>query len=169
MPDKKTLQKVEKMKKEGKSAQSQAGEFVRAEIDEIRAGKHGARSTKQAIAIGLSEARRAGVNLPPPKKGKYGDEVREKAEHDLEQGQKDPNHKPSPTRSKAITKALQREGTNAASHAALSRQAKSAANKKTASERSAIAKKAADSRSPAERSASAKKAAQTRKERSGGT
>jgi hypothetical protein len=146
MPDKKTIDKAKKDKAEGKSASTQAGEFVRAEIEKIREGEHGARSTKQAIAIGLSEARRAGVNLPPPKKGKYGDDVREKAEHDLEKGREDPNHKPSPTRSKAVLKALRKEGTNAASHAALSRQAKSVANKKTAAERSAIAKKAAKTR-----------------------
>lgn len=162
MPDKKTLRKVEKMKEEGKSPQSQAGEFVRKEIEEIRAGKHGARSTKQAIAIGLSEARRAGVELPAPKKGRYGDEVREKAQHDLEAG-RHADHKVSPTRSKATTKALQREGTNAASHAALSRQAKSVANRRTAAERSESARKAAASRTPEERSASAKKAARTRK------
>ena len=167
MPDKKTLQKVEQMKEEGKSPQAQAGEFVRAEIDEIRAGKHGARSAKQAIAIGLSEARRAGVELPAPKKGQYGDEVREKAQHDLEAG-KDPNHKVSKKRSEAATKALQREGTNAASHAALSRQAKAAANNRTAAQQSESAKKAADSRILEERSESAQTAARTRQKNNGG-
>jgi hypothetical protein len=163
MPDHETIKKARELKREGKSASSQASEFVKAEIDKIRDHEHGARSTQQAIAIGLSEARRAGVNLPPPKKGKYGDEVREKAEHDLEKGRENPDAKPSPTRSKAILKALKQEGTNAASHAALSRHAKSAANKKTAAERSAIGKKAAASRTPEERSESAKKAAATRK------
>ena len=146
MPEKKVIEKARELKREGKSPSTQAGEFVRAEIDEIRAGKHGARSTKQAIAIGLSEARRAGVDLPPPKKGKYSDEVREKAKHDREKGQEDPNAKPSTTRSKASTEALQMEGTNAASHAALSRHAKTAANQRTADERSASAKKAAATR-----------------------
>jgi hypothetical protein len=163
MPLKKVVDKARKMKQEGKSPSAQAGEFVRGEIEQIRAGKHGARSTKQAIAIGLSEARRAGVNLPAPPKGKYSDEVREKADHDLEKGKEDPSAKPSPTRSKAATKALQKEGTNAASHAALSRQAKSIANKRTAAERSAIAKKGAASRTPEERSQAAKKAARTKK------
>ncbi|HWD40028.1 MAG TPA: DUF6496 domain-containing protein [Fimbriimonas sp.] len=165
MPDKETIKKARELKREGKSASTQAGEFVKAEIDRIREGEHGARSTKQAIAIGLSEARRAGVNLPLPKKGKYSDEVREKAQHDLEKGKEDPDAKPNPARSKAIIKALKKEGKNAASHAALSRQAKSAANKRTAAERSASAKKAAASRTPEERSASAKKAAATRKRR----
>lgn len=163
MPEKKTVEKAREMEREGKSASSQAGEFVREEIHHIREGKHGARSTKQAIAIGLSEARRAGVKLPPPEKGEYSDDVREKAEQDLEKGQEHPNAKPSATRSRAVTKALQKEGTNAASHAALSRQAKSVANKRTAEERSDIAKKAAESRTPEERSESAQKAARTRK------
>jgi hypothetical protein len=163
MPKKSVIERAKKLKEEGKSPSTQAGEFIRNEIDEIREGKHGARSTKQAIAIGLSEARRAGVNLPPPKKGKYGDDVREKAKHDLEKGQTDPNAKPSPTRSKAITNALKKEGKNAASHAALSRHAKTAARQRTAEERSESAKKAAASRTPEQRSASAKKAAATRK------
>ena len=146
MPDKKTIKKAKELKEEGMSPSTQAGEFIRQEIHHIREGKHGARSTKQAIAIGLSEARRAGVKLPPPKKGKYADDVREQAIHELKEGQEHPNKKPSPTRSKASLKALQKEGKNAASHAALSRHAKTAANKRTAKERSASAKKAAETR-----------------------
>jgi hypothetical protein len=69
MPDKETLERAKKDKREGKSPSTQAGEFVREEIEHVREGKHGARSTKQAIAIGLSKARRAGVDLPPPKAG----------------------------------------------------------------------------------------------------
>lgn len=161
MPTKKITEKVRKMKREGKSVQAQAGEFVREEIHTIRKGKHGARSTKQAIAIALSEARRAGVDLRPPKKGKYSEETREKAIHDLEVGDK-PRHKPSRKRSQAATKALKRESKTVASGAALSRHAKAVANRRTASERSAIAKKAVAARSPEERSASAKKAAATR-------
>jgi hypothetical protein len=163
MPEKKTIKKARELKREGKSPSAQAGEFVRQEIDNIREGKHGARSTKQAIAIGLSEARRAGVKLPPPKKGEYSEEVTKKADQDLKAGQRDPNHKPDPERSEATTKALQREGKNSASHAALSRHAKTAAANRTAAERSASAKKGAQSRTAAERSASAKKAAATRK------
>src|SRR5687768_18311736 len=68
MPEKETLERAKKDKREGKAASTQAGEFVREEIEHVREGKHGARSTKQAIAIGLSKARRAGVELPPPKR-----------------------------------------------------------------------------------------------------
>lgn len=86
MPDRKTIERAEKDKREGKSASTQAGEFVREEMHHVHEGKHGASSTKQAIAIGLSKARRAGVELPPPEPGKSSEEVRRKAEHDLEKG-----------------------------------------------------------------------------------
>jgi len=82
MPDKKTLERA-KDKAEGKAASTQAGEFVREEMDHIREGKHGARSPQQAIAIGLSKARRAGVDLPPPRKGKTSEATRKQAERDL--------------------------------------------------------------------------------------
>ena len=145
MPKKQTIERAREDEREGKSASTQAGEFVREEIDEIRAGKHGARSTKQAIAIGLSKARRAGVKLPPPKAGKTSEATRHKAELDLKNA--DSGKKPSPKRSRATLKALQRENSVAASPEALSRQTRTAARK----------------RSPAEKSASAKKAARTRK------
>ena len=145
MPKKQTIESARQDEREGKSASTQAGEFVREEIDEIRAGKHGARSTKQAIAIGLSKARRAGVKLPPPKAGKTSEATRHKAELDLKNA--DSGKKPSPKRSRATLKALQRESGAAASPEALSRQTRAAARK----------------RSPAEKSASAKKAARTRK------
>jgi hypothetical protein len=160
MPDKQTMRRVAKDKREGKSVSTQAGEFIREEIEHIREGKHGARSAKQAIAIGLSKARRAGVALPPPKAGKASKSVREKADHDLEAGAA---HKPvSKTRSRAITKALKREGSAAVSKTALSRQAHSAARKRSASDRSAAAKKAARTKGASGRSAAAKKAAHTR-------
>jgi hypothetical protein len=144
MPKKETLERAERDKRQGKSPSTQAGEFVREEIEDIRAGKHGARSTKQAIAIGLSKARRAGVKLAPPRKGATSDEVRHKAERDLEKGKT--HRKVSRKRSLATTRALKREGRAAASKAALSRQARSAAAKRTKSERSASAKKAARTR-----------------------
>src|SRR5215471_4554722 len=112
MPEQETLEHAEEDKLEGKSPSTQAGEFVHEEMDHIREGKHGARSTKQAIAIGLSKARRAGVKLPPPGEGSSSEQVREKAEHDLSAG-KHPGHKPSATRSRAISKALKREGHSA--------------------------------------------------------
>jgi uncharacterized protein DUF6496 len=126
MPLKSTVEKAHKDAEEGKSPSTQAGEFVHEEIDRIRKGEHGARSAKQAIAIGLSEARRAGVKLPPPKNG--SPEVRKKAEQDSKVAGP---HKVSRKRSEATTRALKREGSASVSHAALSRQARSAARKHT--------------------------------------
>ena len=144
MPKKQTIERARRDEREGKSASTQAGEFVREEIEEIRAGKHGARSTKQAIAIGLSKARRAGVKLAPPKPGKTSEATRHKAQRDLEKA--DSGKKPSAKRSQATLKALQRESGAAASPEALSRQARTAASKRSAGERSASAKKAARTR-----------------------
>ncbi|HET7000985.1 MAG TPA: DUF6496 domain-containing protein [Puia sp.] len=144
MPDKSTIDKAMKDKKEGKSASTQAGEFVHDEIEKIRKGEHGARSTKQAIAIGLSEARRAGVKLDPPKKGTVSEKTRTNA---IRESEKALRHEPiSRTRSRARVKALKREPTSTVSKTALSRQAKSAAKKRTPESRSASAKKAARTR-----------------------
>lgn len=128
MPEKKTLKAARQDAKEGKAPTTQAGEFVREEIEHIREGKHGARSAKQAIAIGLSKARRAGVKLPPPKKGRASEVTRIQAERDLEKGVKRPNTKASSKRSRATEAALKREGRSAASPKALSKQAKQAAS-----------------------------------------
>jgi Family of unknown function (DUF6496) len=122
MPEKKTLERAREDAREGKAPSTQAGEFVREEMDHIREGKHGARSAKQAIAIGLSKARRAGVKLPPPK-GNVSESTKKQAKRDNERGQRSSRSKVSPTRSRAVTAALKREGKEAASHAALSRQA----------------------------------------------
>jgi hypothetical protein len=135
MPEKKTVERARQDKREGKAASTQAGEFVKEEMEHIREGKHGARSVKQAIAIGLSKARRAGVKLPPPAKGKTTEKTQRSAERAYRAGQKDSGHKTNPRRSRAIEKALKREGHQAASHAALSRQAKSQAHQRTAKER----------------------------------
>ena len=142
MPGKKTAKRARKAKKEGKAASSQAGEFVREEIHHIRGGKHGARSAKQAIAIGLAKARRAGVRLPAPEKGEAPEKTRKQAKRALKSAGKEP----SATRSRARKKALRREPHKAASKAALSRQARAAAAKRTRAERSASAKKAARTR-----------------------
>lgn len=142
MPEKETIKRAKKLKREGKSPSTQAGEFVREVIEHVREGKHGARSTKQAIAIGLSEARRAGVKLPPPEKGPA--KIRRQAKRDLEKGEE--HAKPSPKRSRATIKALKREGSAAASRESLSKQATSAARKRTPAERSKAAKKAARTR-----------------------
>jgi len=127
MPEKRTIEKARKDAREGKSPSTQAGEFVREEMDHIREGKHGARSTKQAIAIGLSKARRAGVKLAPPKSGTTSTRTREQAERDSAKGRSRGAKKPSAKRSRAALAALKKEGHSAASHAAISKQARSAA------------------------------------------
>ena len=132
MPDRETLERVKEDQRQGKSPSTQAGEFVRQEIDHVREGKHGARNTKQAIAIGLSEARRAGIKLPPPPGGKTPTKATKKT--------------PSTTRSRATEKALEREGHAATSRSSLSKQARSVAKKRTPAQRSASAKKAARTR-----------------------
>jgi len=143
MPEKETLERAEEDKKEGKAPSTQAGEFVREEIEHVREGKHGARSTKQAIAIGLSKARRAGVDLPPPKKGSK--KTRKQAARDVRRGKKK-HTKKSAKRSRASSRALKREGRSAASQRALSQHARKAAKKRSAASRSRSAKKAAKTR-----------------------
>lgn len=128
MPEKRTLESARKAKREGKSPTTQAGAFVHEEIEHVREGKHGARSTKQAIAIGLSKARRAGVKLSPPKKGQASARTRKQAQRDLARGKS--GKKASPARSRASLSALKREGRSAASRTALSRQARSAGRKR---------------------------------------
>ena len=142
MPEKQTLERARRDKKEGKAPSTQAGEFVREEMEHIREGKHGARSTKQAIAIGLSKARRAGVDLPPSPGS--SEEVKEQAERDMDKAHR--GRKKSAKRSRATSKALKREGHSAASKEALSSQARSVARKRSAASRSRSAKKAAATR-----------------------
>jgi hypothetical protein len=130
MPEKKTLERARRDKRQGKSASTQAGEFVREEMEHVREGKHGARSTKQAIAIGLSKARRAGVRLKAPKRGQASSKTRKSAARDLRKGRTARGRKPSPTRSRSSLRALKREPHRAATKKALSRQAKSAAKRR---------------------------------------
>jgi hypothetical protein len=165
MPEKEVLERAQEDAREGKSPSTQAGEFVHEEIDHVREGKHGARSTKQAIAIGLSKARRAGIKLPPPKEGTVSPETRKQAIRDLAKGQNEPEHEVSAERSRATTNALKREGSAAASHEALSRQAHSSANQRGAENRKRAARKAVRTKGPAGRSSAAKKAAHTRASR----
>lgn len=146
MPEKEALEWARKDKEEGKSPSTQAGEFVREEMEHIREGKHGAASAKQAIAIGLSKARRAGVNLPPPKKGKTSERTRKQATRELKKAKSPGRKKPSPTRSRAAKQALKRQPRAAASHRALSRQGHAAAKKRSAGDRSRAAKRAAVTR-----------------------
>jgi hypothetical protein len=145
MPDKRTLARARADKRQGKSVSTQAGEFVREEIEHIRAGKHGARSTEQAIAIGLSKARRAGVKLPPPPMGTTSAQTRHQAARDIERG-KHPAKAPNPGRSRGMKKKLQGEGHLIVSSAALSRHARASARKRTAAERSDSAQKAVRTR-----------------------
>jgi hypothetical protein len=146
MPDKKTLERAEEDAREGKSPSTQAGEFVKEEMDHIREGKHGARSPQQAIAIGLSKARRAGVKLPPPKKGTTSEATRTKAMRDKRKGQSPVKKKTSAKRSRAVSGALKREGHSAASHSALSKQAKRTARRRGSTARKQAAKKAVRTR-----------------------
>jgi len=159
MPERETIKRSRKDAREGKSASTQAGEFVREEMHHVREGKHGARSTKQAIAIGLSKARRAGVRLPA-KKGTSA-RTRTQAKRDLAKGRK-ATRKVSATRSRAVRGALKREGHSAASSRSLAKQAHSSARRRSASQRSAAARKAARTKGAAGRSAAARKAARTR-------
>src|SRR5262245_42580566 len=128
MPDQETLERARQDAREGKSASTQAGEFVREEIHHIREGKHGAVSAKQAIAIGLSKARRSGVKLPPPAPGRTSKATRRKAQQDLRTGAT--AHRPSAARARASLRRLRRKGRRAASKTALSRHAKAAARKR---------------------------------------
>ena len=163
MPEQQTIERARRDKRAGKAPSTQAGEFVREEMDHIRAGKHGARSTKQAIAIGLSKARRAGVELKPPKKGATSEKTRKSAARAYARGHGAPARaKSSAKRSRATTQALKREGRNAASREALAKQTRSAASRRSSSQRSAAARKASRTKGPAERSAAARKAARTR-------
>src|SRR5512132_4674432 len=124
MPKKSTIKRAAADRRQGKSPSTQAGEFVREEMEHIRAGKHGARSAKKAIAIGLSKARRAGVKLPPPAKGKTSSATRKKAARDLQRGQRATKKKTSPKRSRSVRRALRREGRKSVSKQSLSRQAR---------------------------------------------
>jgi hypothetical protein len=161
MPEKTTKDRAREDARAGKSPSTQAGEFVREEIHHVREGKHGARSPEQAIAIGLSKARRAGVKLPPKKSARP--KTRAQAERDLARGREAPARKPSAKRSRAVKGALAREGGESASRPQLARQGKEAARRRSPEERSAAAAKAARQRSPEERSASARKGAATRR------
>jgi hypothetical protein len=160
MPDKRTVEQARKLAREGRSPSTQAGEFVREEMEHIREGKHGAQSTKQAIAIGLSKARRAGVKLRAPRKGTTSRSTRQRAQRDLSRGGR--RSATSPRRSRATLQALRRKPRSAASHTALARQAKASARKRGGADRRAAARKAVRTKGPRERSQAARKAARTR-------
>ena len=160
MPEKETIERAHKDAAQGKSTSTQAGEFVREEMHHIREGKHGARSPKQAIAIGLSKARRAGVKLQAPRAGKASAQTRRKAARDVAKGRR--RRRPSARRSRAVRRALKREPRSSASRSALARQAHGAAMQRGPKSRRAAAKKAVRTKGPAGRRAAARKAARTR-------
>ena len=153
MPEKETLEHAREDAKEGKSPSTQAGEFVREEMHHIREGKHGADSPQQAIAIGLSKARRAGVELPPPEAGKTSARTRTQAQRDLSKGQSSRRRRPSAKRSRAVSRALKRKGRSAASHKNLSQQARRAARRRGPASRRQAAQKAARTRTAHRRAA----------------
>ncbi len=163
MPDKRTVEKARKDRRAGKAPTTQAGEFVREEIHKIRRGEHGAKSPEQAIAIGLSKARRAGVPLRPPKKGQAKPRTRKSAEYAYEAGQHQRKTRRRPRVSRAVSKVLKQEPRSTASRTALSRHAKRTASQRTTAERAAAAQKAARTKGFAGRSAATRKAARTRK------
>jgi hypothetical protein len=165
MPEKETIERAQADAREGKSPSTQAGEFVREEMHHVREGKHGARSTKQAIAIGLSKARRSGVKLPAPGKGKASSQTRAQAIRDYSKGQSHSSRKPSRRRSRAISRALKKEGHRAASHSSLSTQARSSARKRGSTARRRAAMTAVRTKGKRGRSEAAQKAARTRRAR----
>jgi Family of unknown function (DUF6496) len=143
MPEEQGIERAKRDKEQGKSASTQAGEFVREEMHHIREGKHGAQSPQQAIAIGLSKARRAGVDLPAPKRGTVSSKTRAQAMRDSRKGKQSPKRKPSRVRSRAISNALKREGHSAASRSSLSKQTRTVARKRGRRSRHESAIKAA--------------------------
>ncbi len=159
MPEKETLRRAHEDALEGKAPSTQAGEFVREEMEHVREGKHGVRSTQQAIAIGLSKARRAGVKLPPPKKGQASAKTRAQAQRDSAHS---PKQAVSSKRSRATQAALKREGSQGASRAALSRQAQASAQRRGRASRSEAAQKAVRTKGKAGLRKAAQKAARTR-------
>jgi len=168
MPEQRTLERARRDRRQGRAPSTQAGEFVREEMEHIRQGKHGARSTKQAVAIGLSKARRAGVDLKAPKRGATSEATRKSAARAYARGHGAPARRRSTAkRVRATTQALKREGRSAASRTALARQAHTASSRRSSGERSAAARAAARTKGRSERSAAARKAARTRAGRDG--
>jgi hypothetical protein len=157
--DQQALERARVDRRQGKSPSTQAGEFVREEIDHVREGVHGAASVKQAIAIGLSKARRAGINLPAPAQGPA--KIRAQAQRDLRKG-KSPHRKVSSKRSRATLRALQQHSTRSASRRALAEQARSSARRRGPAARHQSATKALQTKGKAGLRAAARKAARTR-------
>src|ERR1700730_4688940 len=165
MPEQEVIEQAQRDEEEGKSPSTQAGEFVREAMHHIREGKHGAANTKQAIAIGLSKARRAGVEPPQPSEGGASERTRKQALRDSQKGRQG-NRRPSSRRSRAVFRALKREGRSAASPAHLSRHAKSVARRRGAGARKAAARRAVRTKGSSGLRRSARKAATSRRRNS---
>src|SRR5579862_4478241 len=131
MPEKEIVDKAKQDMREGKSPTTAAGEFVHEEIEHVREGKHGARSPQQAIAIGLSKARRAGIPLKPPRRGRTSEGTRRRAARDYQRGRTSSGRRPSRRRSQARERVMKREPRSTASRSALSRQTRSAARRRS--------------------------------------
>ena len=166
MPEEEAIERAREDEREGKSASTQAGEFVREEIEHVREGKHGARSPQQAIAIGLSKARRAGVKLPPPRKGSVSARTRKQAMRDAQRGRAG-RRRVSARRSRAVLGALRRESRKKVSPAAMARQARKSARRRGPSARHAAAEKAVRTKGRAGLRRAARKAARTRQRHKG--
>jgi hypothetical protein len=162
MPGQETVRRAEHDLEQGKSPSTAAGEFVHEEIEHVREGKHGARSPQQAIAIGLSKARRAGVPLPPPQKGHAEESTRKGAEREYRAGQSGVEHSPSPQASQAREHVLQKEPRSTVSHTALSRQTRASSSKRSAEDRHEAAMKAVQTKGGPGRRVAATKSARTR-------
>ena len=162
MPSRSTTERAKEDLREGKSPSTAGGEFVHEEIEHVREGKHGARSPQQAIAIGLSKARRAGVPLKPPAKGRTKESTRRSAERDYAKGQSGEGKTASPRRSRAREEALKREPKSTASHRALSKQTRTASRKRSSASRHEAAEKAVRTKGKTGLHRAAKKAARTR-------
>ena len=145
MPEKEVVERARRDAEQGKSPSTQAGEFVREEFEHVREGKHGVRSPQQAIAIGLSKARRAGVKLPPPKKGRTSRKTRAQAQRDLARG-RGRRRSRSKARSRATTRALRRESRSSASHSSISAQSRRSARRRGRSARHGAARRGAQTR-----------------------
>jgi len=150
MPEKETLERAQEDAREGKAPSTQAGEFVREEIHHVREGKHGVKNAKQAIAIGLSKARKAGVKLPPAPERTASAEKDGSSRRSRKSA---PSRKSSAKRSQATVRALKKEGRAGASRKSLSRHAKAVARSRSKSSRSQSARKAARTRRSSRRAA----------------
>jgi hypothetical protein len=164
MPNRRVMQRAKRDRREGKAATTQAGEFVREEIHHVRQGRHGARSPQQAIAIGLSKARRAGIELAPPAPGQTTAGARRRAQRDYARGHGAPRRQRATAKRRAATsRAIRRESHASASRRALAAQAHAAASRRGPARRAAAARRAVRTKGAARRSAAARKAARTRR------